>query len=214
LPSAGTALTALLLALVLAACSAAPQAPPRRLSPGEQCLADLGAHGVRYELAAVPASSGPCVVVNPVKVASAAIPWNQPAVMSCALADRVDRFLEEAVEPLARRHLGTAVTRMDNFGAYSCRREVGQAGRWSEHAAGRAIDVSGFLTADGGRVSIEHDWSRPGPKREFLHAVASRACDYFNVVLSPDSDRYHYNHLHLDIGPWRLCQTRAQTPAE
>ncbi|HYC13481.1 MAG TPA: extensin family protein, partial [Stellaceae bacterium] len=41
---------------------------------------------------------------------------------------------------------------------------------------------------------------------------ASRACDYFSVVLSPDSDRYHYNHLHFDIGPWRLCQTHAKTP--
>ncbi|HVM78967.1 MAG TPA: extensin family protein [Stellaceae bacterium] len=214
LPSGGSVLAALVLALGLAACAAAPPpAPPRALSPGEQCLADLGAHGVRYELAAVPTSTGPCAVVNPVKVASAGVAWNQPAVMSCALADRVDRFFTEAVEPLARRHLGTGIARMDNFGAYSCRREVGQAGRWSEHAAGRAIDVSGFVTADGSRVTVEQDWNRPGPKREFLHAVASRACDYFNVVLSPDSDRYHYNHLHLDIGPWRLCQTRAKTPA-
>ena len=161
----------------------------------------------------VPASTGPCEVANPVKVAQGAVPWNQPAVMSCTLAERVDRFLTEVVEPLARSHLGTAIARMDNFGAYSCRREVGQAGRWSEHAAGRAIDVSGFLTADGGRVSVEQDWNRPGPKRDFLRAVASRACDYFSVVLSPESDRYHYNHLHLDIGRWRLCQTRALTPA-
>jgi len=202
------------LALALAACSPAPPpAPPRPLSSGEQCLADLSAHGVGYELALVPASTGPCEVANPVKVARAAVPWNQPAVMSCALAERVDRFLTEAVAPLARSHLGTAITRMDNFGAYSCRREVGQAGRWSEHAAGRAIDVSGFLTADGGRVSVEQDWNRPGPKGDFLRAVASRACDYFSVVLSPESDRYHYNHLHLDIGRWRLCQTRALTPA-
>jgi len=127
LPSARGVPTALVLALTLAACAAPP--PPRTLSPGEQCLADLGAHGVRYELAAVPASSGPCAVVNPVKVESAGVPWNQPAVMSCALADRVDRFFTEAVEPLARRHLGAAIARMDNFGAYSCRREVGQRDR-------------------------------------------------------------------------------------
>ena len=212
MPSAGNILAALLIALTLAACSAALP-PPKTLSSGEQCLADLEAEGVRYQPAAVPVSTGPCAVVNPVKVASAGVPWNQPAVMTCALANRVDRFYTEAVEPLAQRHLGTAIARMDNFGAYSCRREIGQAGRWSEHAAGRAIDVSGFITADGGRISVEQDWNRPGPKRDFLHAVASRACDYFSVVLSPDSDRYHYNHLHFDIGTWRLCQTHAKTPA-
>jgi hypothetical protein len=50
-------------------------------------------------------------------------------------------------------------------------------------------------------------WSRlgAGPKRVFLRALAERACAYFNVVLTPETDRYHYNHLHLDIGPYRLC---------
>ena len=55
-------------------------------------------------------------------------------------------------------------------------------------------------------MSVERDWAAPGPKREFLRALAKRACDYFNVVLTPDSDKFHYNHLHLDIGRWRLCQ--------
>lgn len=208
LPSAGSVLAVFMLVLALAACSASP---PRTLSSGEQCLADLHAEGVRYVVASVPASTGPCAVVDPVRVESAGVPWNQPAIMTCALADRVDRFFTEAVEPLAERHLGTTIARMDNFGAYSCRREIGQAGRWSEHAAGRAIDVSGFVTADGRRIKIEQEWNRPGPTRDFLRAIASRACDYFNVVLTPDSDRYHYNHLHFDIGPWRLCQTRART---
>lgn len=173
---------------------------------GEQCLADLDARGVRYRVAAVPVSTGPCSVENPVQVTGAGVTWNQPAVMTCALADRVDRFLIEAVEPLARRYLRTKIARLDHFGAYSCRSVDGMAGRWSEHASGRAIDVSGFLMKDGERISVEHDWRLGGPRGEFLHAVAKRACDYFNVVLTPDSDKLHYNHLHLDIGRWRLCQ--------
>jgi hypothetical protein len=173
---------------------------------GEQCLADLDARGVDYRLAAIPISTGPCSVENPVQVSSAAVPWNQPAVMTCTLADRVDRFVAEAAEPLARRYLATGIVRLDNFGAYSCRPVAGMAGRWSEHAAGRAIDVSGFVMQDGERVTVEHDWRAGGPKAEFLHALAKRACDYFNLVLTPDSDKDHYNHLHLDIGRWRLCQ--------
>jgi hypothetical protein len=187
-----------------AASRATPAAPPTLT--GEQCFADLDARGVSYRLAVIPVSTGPCAVENPVQVSSAAVAWNQPAVMTCGLADRLDRFLVEAAEPLARRYLATDIVRVDNFGAYSCRPVAGMAGRWSEHAAGRAIDVSGFLMKDGERVTVEQDWSGVGPRSEFLHAVAKRACDYFNLVLTPDSDKDHYNHLHLDVGRWRLCQ--------
>ncbi|HKF71789.1 MAG TPA: extensin family protein [Stellaceae bacterium] len=197
--------------LIAGCASPRPASPAQAPAPGpalagEQCLSDLGARGVNYRLAAIPVTTGPCSVENPVQVTSAAVPWNQPAVMTCGLADRVDRFLVEAAEPLARRYLATDIVRLDHFGAYSCRPVMGQAGRWSEHAAGRAIDVSGFLMKDGERVSVEHDWRTGGPKSEFLHALAKRACDYFNLVLTPDSDKGHYNHLHLDIGHWRLCQ--------
>ncbi len=200
------------LAPLIAGCASPRPALPRAtLAPalalsGEQCLADLDARGVTYRLAAVPVSTGPCSVENPVQVSSAEAPWNQPAVMTCGLADRVDRFLVEAAEPLARRYLATDILRVDNFGAYSCRPIAGMAGRWSEHAAGRAIDVSGFVMKDGERVSVEQDWRTAGPRAEFLHALAKRACDYFNLVLTPDSDKDHYYHLHLDIGRWRLCQ--------
>jgi len=204
----GTLLAALL--PLIAACVAprpAPRAPaPAPALTGEQCLDDLSAHGVTYRVAAMPVSTGACSVENPVQVTSAAVPWNQPAIMSCGLASRVDRFLVEAAEPLARRYMSTEIVRLDHFGAYSCRPVVGMAGRWSEHAAGRAIDVSGFLLKNGDRVTVERDWTIPGPKRDFLHALAKSACDYFNLVLTPESDKYHYNHLHLDIGHWRLCQ--------
>jgi hypothetical protein len=200
------------LAPLIAGCASPRPAPslataaPGPTLLGEQCLADLDARGVGYRLAAVPVSTGPCSVENPVQVASAEVPWNQPAIMTCALADRVDRFLAEAAEPLARRYLATEIVRVDNFGAYSCRPVAGMAGRWSEHAAGRAIDVSGFLMKNGERITVEQDWRASGPRGEFLHALAKRACDYFNLVLTPDSDKDHYNHLHLDIGRWRLCQ--------
>lgn len=199
------------LAPLIAGCAFSPpasQAPlpaPGSALLGRQCLDDLSARGISYRVAAIPVGTGPCAVENPVQVTAAAIAWNQPAVMSCGLADRLDRFVVEAAEPLARRYLSTDIVRLDHLGAYSCRRIEGMAGRWSEHAAGRAIDVSGFLMKNGERVTVEKDWAAPGPKRDFLRAVAKRACDYFSVVLTPDSDKFHYNHLHLDLGRWRLC---------
>ncbi|HUN49408.1 MAG TPA: extensin family protein [Stellaceae bacterium] len=198
--------------LLLAACAGRPPKPPPAptlpILGGAQCLADLEARGVAYRLAPVRASAGPCAVDTSVEVSRAAVAWNQPALMSCGLADRVDRFLAEAAEPLAIHYLGSAIRRLDHFGAYSCRRESGSS-RWSEHAAGRAIDIRGFLLADGESVSVEHDWDSSGRKGAFLHALARRACDYFNAVLTPESDSDHWNHLHLDLGPYRLCQIGA-----
>jgi hypothetical protein len=76
----------------------------------------------------------------------------------------------------------------------------------SRHAQGLAIDVAGFELADGRVIRVAEDWSGSGAKREFLHALARRACAYFNVVLTPDSDSDHENHFHLDVGPERSCR--------
>jgi hypothetical protein len=111
------------------------------------------------------------------------------------------------VQKLAVADLGHYVVRIDHLGAYSCRANTGRRDRLSEHAYGLAIDISGFRLSDGTSVSVERDWSQPGPKRNFLHHLASAACGYFSVVLTPDSNADHFNHMHLDIGPDRLCST-------
>ena len=49
------------------------------------------------------------------------------------------------------------------------------------------------------------EWRRPGDERRFLRAVAVAACRKFSVVLTPNSDRFHRDHIHVDIGPWRKC---------
>ena len=201
---ASSGAVAMALTLLLAACAATP--PPGQSLLGRQCLSDLADRGVLYHTTRSPAESGPCVVTTPVEVSSAGVPWNRPALLSCDLAAVVDRFTVEAVQPMAQRYLGTRVTRLDHLGAYSCRAIAGLGGRWSEYATGRTIDIAGFLLATGERVSVEQDWRLPGPKSAFLHAVARRACDYFSVVLTPDSNRDHVNHFHLDLGRYKLCE--------
>ena len=63
---------------------------------------------------------------------------------------------------------------------------------------------AGFLS-DGTRIDVEKDWTDGGPRGRFLHAVALGACRYFSVVLTPATNGLHHDHLHLDIGPDRLC---------
>ncbi len=112
------------------------------------------------------------------------------------------------MQPLALDELGSRATRVDHLGSYSCRRQNSRtAGRWSQHARGQAIDIAGFRLSDGTTVSVERDWNESGAKGRFLRHLAQRACRYFSVVLTPESNAEHYNHLHLDIGPDRLCST-------
>jgi hypothetical protein len=185
--------------VALAGCGGTPT--PSLLS-GRACLARLDAQEVSYRPVDAPSSS--CPVDTAVRVTRIAARLNRPAVVSCALASRLDDFERAVVQPLAKAELGQRVVRIDQMGAFSCRRVNGSL-RLSQHATGLAIDIGGFRLSDGTTVSVEHDWNEPGPKRLFLRHLARQACGYFSVVLTPDSNADHNNHLHLDIGPDRLC---------
>jgi len=191
----------LLAAILLAGCFGGP-APV--VSSG-QCLAALDAHAISYRPVELSPPDARCHVDAAVKISRIDVALNQPATMSCALAARIDDFERAVIQRIAVDDLGKYVSRIDHLGAYSCRNTSGNHGRLSEHALGLAIDISGFRLADGTVVSVEHDWWAPGPKRDFLHHLARSACGYFSVVLTPSSDRDHFNHMHFDIGPDRLC---------
>ena len=192
--------------LLLAGCGGAPE---HAALSGRACLARLSAHDVAYRSVDIgdPVDSH-CQVDTAVKISRIHAAFNHPVTMSCALADRLDEFERDVVQPLALDELGSRASRIDQLGSYSCRRQNSRlAGRWSQHALGQAIDIAGFRLADGTTVSVDRDWSEAGAKGRFLHRLAAKACRYFSVVLTPDSNAEHYNHLHLDIGPDRLCST-------
>lgn len=202
-PWRGYAQGAVLVVAALAAFGCAPRRHPPSVSylPPAICLADLDRQNVRYVTAESP--EGPCPVYDPVRVSADHIAWNQPGLMTCDLALRLDRFTREIVEPAARRYLHASVTELRHFGSYSCRGQPN--GEWSEHAKGDAIDVAGFVLDNGDTVMVERDWRSDGPKSEFLHAIAHGACGLFSVVLTPHTNYDHRNHIHLDIGPWKDC---------
>ena len=189
-------------ALLLAGCGGT--SGPAGLT-GRVCLSRLAAQDVVYRpLDSVDAASPRCQVDTAVRVSRVEAGLNHPAVMSCALASRLNEFEREVVQPLAAAELGRRVVRINHLGSFSCR-AINGGSRLSQHALGRAIDLAGFRLSDGSTVSVERDWAAPGPKRLFLRRLARRACGYFSVVLTPDSNAEHSNHIHLDIGPERLC---------
>ena len=173
---------------------------------GARCLAQLDAEGVVYRTVDLGAQQDRrCQIDTAVKISRAGAGLNHSVTMSCALASRFDEFERAVVQKVAMADLGRRVVRIDHLGAYSCRNSTGKRNQLSEHAHGLAIDISGFRLSDGTSISVERDWAPPGQKGDFLRHLAHAACGYFSVVLTPNSNREHFNHMHLDIGPERLC---------
>jgi len=150
-------------------------------------------------------ADGACVIDAPVRAKGLGPALSPPATLGCGLAVRLIEFDRAVIQPEAKRRFGAGVITILDFGAYNCRAESSGRDRISQHGFGRAIDVAGFVMANGARVLVERDWDDDSAAGAFIHKIAEAACDYFSVVLTPDSNADHHNHLHLDVGPDRLC---------
>ena len=121
-----------------------------------------------------------------------------PAV-TCPVAVALELWRRDSVAPAARTLIGSELARIEHLGAFSCRRMYGAAdGPWSEHATANAIDIAGFVFADGRRISVSDDWEGAAPEAAFLREVRDGACASFATVLSPDYNAAHADHFHLD----------------
>jgi hypothetical protein len=204
-PAAGIALFAGLLALTgCAAPRAVPPRPAETVAPGV-CLDALSRSGAAYEIATIPVARRGCGLTEGVSLRQSQATIEPAATMSCPLALALTEFEARVIQPAAEKHLGARTTTIRQIGAYSCRVRTGGSGRLSNHAAGLAIDIAGFDMANGTHVLVKRDWRDPGPRGRFLREVARAACESFSVVLTPNTDVFHHDHIHLDIGRDRLC---------
>ncbi|MDO9369682.1 MAG: extensin family protein [Sphingopyxis sp.] len=138
------------------------------------------------------------------------VPTMRPAnaAPGCAVTAAMALWNRDVVQPLAQKHFGQKVVELENLGSYNCRKIAGEQAQ-SQHSTANAIDISAFVLADGTRISLINDWA-PGDKRsEFLHAVRDGSCGLFSTVLSPDYNRAHADHFHLDMAVrsvgWTVC---------
>jgi hypothetical protein len=165
-----------------------------REEPAE-CRAVLARSDVAFT-ALEPLGEGECA--RPDRLTLDAMPLAERAETTCALGAGLELW-QRRVQPLAEDMLDSRIARIEHYGSYSCRRMYGSnTGRWSEHATGNAIDIAGFVLADGRRITVARDWNGEGDEAAFLHRAREEGCGIFGTVLSPDYNAAHADHLHFD----------------
>jgi len=122
------------------------------------------------------------------------------ATVRCRVADAVNRWMAEVVQPSARALLDDSIVSVTNVSSYRCRTRYNDPSkRMSEHAYANAIDISAFDTAKGDRVILREHWDGDAPKAKFLKAVHAGACEIFGTVLGPEANAAHRDHFHFDM---------------
>jgi hypothetical protein len=174
----------------------------------QQCYADLSREDVRYSPLPDRDYGGGCQVVGAVQLIDIGVPVTGLKAMRCGLARTFVAWTRNAVVPASYQILGSEVVKVETFGTYACRNTIGTAtSRLSGHALANAVDVSGFVLADGRRITVLNDWNGPDAyARNFLRAVHDAGCRRFHIVLGPDANALHRNHLHFDMGPGTYCR--------
>ncbi len=204
-------------ASLLAGCSALPEShgqqragAPQVSQPviasapeTRQCLAQLDQAGARFTALPDRYTGQGCSTVGTVQMTAlrgdaSLLSVSDIGPLQCEVSNAFAGWARYGADRAAQQILGSPLARIETFGSYSCRNVAGTARR-SAHALAGAIDISGFVLADGRRISVEEDWhGGTSAEREFLRIVQRSACRRFDTVLGPDYNEAHRDHLHLE----------------
>lgn len=135
------------------------------------------------------------------------------ASLRCPMIPQIDSWVKNVVEPAARYYFRQELAGLKILASYSCRPMNSVDGaQISEHAYANALDVGGFKLANGDTISVLRDWNGSEREQAFLRRVHQGSCEYFTTVLSPNYNRLHADHFHLDLarhgrdGLMRICK--------
>ncbi len=110
------------------------------------------------------------------------------------------------------------VVEMIHLSAYRSRAQFGCTPKYDgkQHCGGLAVDLATFKRADGSVLSVERDFhghigssTCVGPRPNELWNIVCDAADraLFNVILTPNFNAQHFNHIHVEVTPdagWML----------
>ena len=122
------------------------------------------------------------------------------AYLRCPMIPQVNRWVVNTIGPAAQRIYGVPLVELKVAGSYACRPINHTSGEYlSEHGHANALDISGFVLADGRRITVKGGWSGDYRERAFLRAVHDGACHEFTTVLGPEYNSLHRDHFHVDL---------------
>jgi len=158
---------------------------------GKKCLEKLNQAGVKYKSLGDDVSNKECPIYNQVKITSFknSYPSNK-IILTCSSAIKLSNWLEE-----------TKIKSFSHMGTLNCRKRR-LSGIQSEHSYGIAIDISKIDEA-----VIKRDWGKNTSSGLKLANAAEVACKHFSNILTPDSNKLHHDHFHLDNGLGIGCGT-------
>lgn len=135
------------------------------------------------------------------------IRYSSKPKMSCPLALAFAEF-ERIIQEEAMAHLGKRVKKINHVGTYNCR-EMALYDFISEHSYANGMDIASFELEGGRTLTISKDYFDEDAGGEFLRALAKRiyAEGVFSVVMTPNADSLHKNHLHVDMAHYRFDGT-------
>jgi len=206
---------------LLSGCSSGPnfvaKHEPWRAQEESACL-NSGILVHTASLTSRSALGGPsvCGTERPFELAAVAdgrVRLKPTAMLRCPMIPQVERWVRESVIPAASYYMGADLVEISVAGSYSCRPMNHVSGaKLSEHGYANALDVSGFTFSNGRKITLKRGWKGDPAEQAFLRAVRRGGCEHFSTVLSPDYDRAHHDHFHLDLarrgrdGLNRICK--------
>jgi hypothetical protein len=130
-------------------------------------------------------------------------------IFDCRLVLALDDF-----SAMVAKH---GVVTMIHLSAYRPRKQFGCTRKYAgkQHCAALAVDIARFERKDGTALVVQRDWhgrvgrptcpARPNELWSIVCDAADRAL--FNVMLTPNFNAQHFNHIHVEITPdagWML----------
>jgi hypothetical protein len=161
-----------------------PAPPPDVWKPEEiaaglrQCLQLLVPAHVEVGIQE-PMKRGQCGTPVPVLLRSAGVTdkvdFPTAPQMNCRLAARLSEWVDKVLQPVAQEVLGSRIKRIVGASSYSCRNIYNDPKlTLSEHATGNAVDIAGFVTADGRTILVSKTW---GPTERDIAAAKKKAAE-------------------------------------
>lgn len=194
---------------------ARPALPAPPLADTRQCISQLGKAQVRFTPVPDQTFGAGCSQLGSVRLSAIALmdPGRGRSELAisnigpvrCELAQRFAGWAQYGIARAAEQLLGSPLVRIETMGSYSCRTIAGSP-KLSQHAHANAIDIAGFVLADGRRISVKDGWNGSNQERAFLRTIHASACKRFGTVLGPEYNAAHRDHLHVDMSGQGYCR--------